>query len=151
MDKHNILKIIAVVIGVLLVFQVGVFIGYRKALFSYRGGERVIGMMEGGRNMMYVNGYSPSHGAIGKIVSVSLPTFIVAGPDNNEKTVLISDDTTIRRYRDNASTSAIAPNQFVLVLGDPDDSGTIEARFIRIMPPTALTSPAAPKAPIPQQ
>lgn len=135
------------VIGALLVFQAGVFVGYHKALFSYRGGERFFMMMEGGPKGYAAQAgipsddFGPSHGAVGRIVSVSLPTFVIAGPDKRERTVTIGDDTEIRLFRQTASTSEIRTDRFALVLGEPDQDGSIEARLVRIMPvPSAATT-----------
>jgi len=130
-------RVVTILIGViaaLLVFQGGVSVGYHKALFSYRGGERFINMMEGPEEAPIPMGFSAGHGAAGRIVSVSLPSFVVASPDNREETVILGDDTVIRQFRDTASSSAIRPEEFTVVLGEPDESGAIQARFVRIMP-----------------
>lgn len=129
---------------VLIVFQAGMSVGYRKATFSIGGGDRYYRMI-GGKPMMPLPGFvrddfSASHGAAGRIVSVSLPTFIVASPDNVEKTVLVGDKTEIRRFRNAAAPSDILPDNFVVVLGDPDDRGEINAKFIRLIPANSAMS-----------
>ena len=109
---------------ILLIFRAGVAVGYRKALFSARLGNnyyRPFGDLPGG------------HGAIGKIVSITWPTLVLAGPDNVEKIILLKDDTIIRRFRETVATSSLALNDSVVVLGAPNDQGEIEARLIRIM------------------
>lgn len=124
-------KKVVIVISVaaaLFIFELGAFVGYHRAQFSYRGGERYAVMMSG----------SPIHGAAGRIVSVSMPSFVVVGPDNVEKTVTVNGKTMITRMRGQASTSAIQPDEFTVVLGDPDDAGFINARFIRLMPTQPL-------------
>lgn len=131
----------------LFVFQAGIFVGYHKALFSYRGENRYFAAIEGqggrgGMMMGFSDEFSPNHGAIGQIISVSLPSFVVAGPNNAEKTVVIDGRTTIRRFRDIATSTDIRADDFAVVLGEPDQSGAIQARFVRLMP-----APAAPVAP----
>ena len=125
--------LIALII-VLLIFQAGVFVGYRKAFFSYRGGDRYIQMVEGPGENVGDNDFATSHGASGQIVSVSLPSFVVASPNNREETVVIGDDTSIRMFRNNASSTDIHPKEFVVVLGEPDQAGNIQASFVRILP-----------------
>ncbi|MDE1875043.1 MAG: hypothetical protein KGI79_00225 [Patescibacteria group bacterium] len=133
--KHRkALFIVIAVIAALLVFQAGVFVGYHKALFSYRGDERYFGMIEKPAPGMAIDDFSPSHGAVGKVVSVTLPSFVVESPDNREETVIVDNGTSVRMFRGNASTTDIKPDEFVVVLGEPDQAGDIEARFVRVMP-----------------
>ncbi len=124
---------VAALILALLVFEAGVFVGYHKALFSYRGGERYMRMMEGPRGQVGP-GRGQIHGATGKIVSASLPTFVVLGPDSVEKTVMVDASTTIAKFREATSSAAIREGDMAFVLGDPDASGIIRARFVRILP-----------------
>ncbi|HEU5114215.1 MAG TPA: hypothetical protein VFT82_00435 [Candidatus Paceibacterota bacterium] len=141
--KKIVIGVIAA-IGALLIFQAGIFVGYHKALFSYRGGERFVSMMQGPRMMQgYDDDFSPSHGAFGRIVSVALPSFVVASPNNTEQTVYVGNGTVIRMFRNTASTSDIQPERYAAVLGEPDPSGFIEARFIRIMPSQAVATSTA--------
>ncbi|HVU06696.1 MAG TPA: hypothetical protein VHE10_02840 [Candidatus Paceibacterota bacterium] len=131
------------VIATLLVFQAGVSVGYHKASFSYRSSDRFFRMVQGPETGVAslttgfpVDEFSASHGTAGRIVSVSLPTFVVASPDNREQTVTIDGNTVVRMFRATASSSDIRPEQFTVVLGEPNQAGTIQARFVRIMPAT---------------
>ncbi|HVT74889.1 MAG TPA: hypothetical protein VHD69_00500 [Candidatus Paceibacterota bacterium] len=141
-DKSRRIGIVLVaVIVMLLIFQAGVSVGYHKAAFSYRSGERYVRMVQGpDMNMGWTaaiptdDRFPASHGTAGRVVSVSLPSFVVASPDNREQTVTVSGATAVRMFRGNASTSDIQPEQFTVVLGEPDQSGVIQARFIRILP-----------------
>lgn len=145
---------IGIVLCVLAIFEAGTFVGHRRALFSARMGENYYRAFDGEKrggpmnDLMGFKGDSEfmgSHGATGKIVRVSLPTFVVAGPDNTEKVVTINDRTLIRSMRANASTSDLIVDRFVVVLGQPNDLGEIEAKLIRFLPPpptvTATPSP----------
>jgi len=131
---------ICIFIVAALIFQAGVFVGYKKAEFSGRfgdnysrafGGEkRGPGMMGGFPEDIFVGG----HGTAGKIVRISLPTIIVADRDNVEKVVTIEDDTSIRSYRDAVKITDLKVGDFVIILGSPDDQGQIVAKLIRITP-----------------
>jgi len=139
--------IILSIIVALLVFQAGVTIGYKKASFSRQLGnnfyrafdsqgprmDRMDRALPGG--FMFAESLPGGHGAVGKVASISLPTFVVAGPDNIEKIVLIGGKTDMRRFRDAATSSDLRVDDFVVVLGVPDGLGQIDARLIRILPP----------------
>lgn len=136
-----IVGIVSIVI-LLLAFQLGVFVGYRKAGFSsrfigYVGGERKDferGEMMNRKGMLgfrddMVNG----HGAVGKVVSVTLPNLIVAGPDNLEKVIVTSTTTIVRRSHDALTVTDIKVDDAIIVLGNPNENGEIVAKLIRIV------------------
>jgi hypothetical protein len=139
--KHKkMIHFIGALIVILIVFQAGVFVGFKKASFSYRGGDNYSRMF-GERNRGIpqfpgTNMMDPSnaHGTSGKIISVQLPTIIIADNDNTEKTALVSEKTLIMNFREQMKTSDLKVNDFVVIIGTPNDEGQIEARLIRIMP-----------------
>lgn len=139
------ISIIAVVAG-LLILRLGMFIGHVQAALSLRAGDNYFRAIDGrdARNtLFFVSNDMPSaHGAVGRVLSVSLPTFVVASPDNVEKTVVVSTGTVVRRFRDAIPATDIKPNDFTVVLGNPDGSGRIRAELVRIMPTPALYSDA---------
>lgn len=149
------LIILAALIVVLVIFRAGVSVGYHKATFSSKLGEnyyyRAFGR-EGGPqpfntrlNELDRNDLTSGHGAAGKIVKISLPTFVVSSPDNIEKVVLISGATEIRRFRDMASSSDLKVDQGVIVLGAPNAEGQIEAHLIRLIPPLPAAASSSPR------
>ncbi|MDO8555205.1 MAG: hypothetical protein Q7R75_01415 [bacterium] len=133
-----ILCVVGIIIAAILVFQAGVFVGYRKAAFSYKWGEnyyRVFGERKRGPLMGVMGEDFPNaHGATGKIIKIDLPTFIIAGQDKIEKIVLIKDDTAIRRFRETIKPADIKVDDFAVVIGSPNGQAQIEAKFIRLMP-----------------
>ncbi|MFZ2522224.1 MAG: hypothetical protein WAX44_04565 [Minisyncoccia bacterium] len=132
---------LGIAIVALVIFQTGVSVGFRKATFGHRlgdnfernfkdprGGNFGFPGMPGGMDM-------PSgHGAVGKIVSIALPLVVVAGPDNLEKTLIISEDTEIREFRDVITKDKLKVGNFIIVLGTPNDLGQIIAKLIRLAP-----------------
>jgi hypothetical protein len=124
----------------LVIFQAGVFVGFRKAEFSGRMGDnyyKTFGEQRGPRGMMPNFGMmdpSNSHGTIGKIVSTTLPQVIIADQDGTEKTIIIDTKTDIRSFRDSIKAEALKVGDFITVIGEPNKEGQIEARLIRIMP-----------------
>jgi hypothetical protein len=141
---------IVIVVVVLIIFQAGVFVGFHKASFSFRmgdnyyrnfGGERGPGQGQGLPEDLMRGDLPGGHGVAGKIISVKLPTLVITGPDNLEKVVLVGTSTEIKKFRDNTSTTDLKVNDFVVVLGFPNDQGQIIAKLIRLMP----TPPSDPK------
>lgn len=127
----------------LLIFQAGVMVGQHKAQFGDRLGghfeRNFVDMERGGFPSPQGFGFGEplppgGHGAVGEVISVTLPTFVIAGPDNLEKTVTVTDDTLIREFRDELSIDGIETGKFVVVLGEPNDDGVIEAKLIRFLP-----------------
>ena len=132
------LACLGVAVAALLVFQAGVYVGYRKASFAYQFGNDYYRLFD--RHAPSQGGFPlrdefrASHGAVGKVVSVSLPDIVVAGPDSVEKTVLVSKDTLIRKLDAALKPEDIRPGDFLTALGEPDKDSRIQARLIRILP-----------------
>ena len=143
---------IGIMIVLILIFFLGVSVGFHKASFGRAWGdnyEKNFGMMPNlpafGRD-----NFPNAHGAVGKIIKTELPTIIVQDKDNTEKVILIRDDTKIQKKKTSITANNLALDDFVVVVGSPNDKGQIEAKFIRIMPlgmPDPEQQPIAP-API---
>lgn len=129
---------LAVAVILLIVFQAGQAIGYRKARFAGNFGNNFernfLGSRSGGIKMNFNGGIPGGHGAAGEIISIDLPQIIISGPDKLEKTILIGTSTLIRRFQGDIKVSDLQQGEFVVVLGNPNDAGQIEAKLIRIMP-----------------
>lgn len=133
----KIMTVVALALTALLVFQAGVFVGYHKAEFSYRFGEQYYKGIAGPRKgMMGFPGrdFPNSHGVAGKIVKIELPSLVVEGPDHIEKVVLLSDKTSVRQFKETVPQSTLKPDMFVVVFGEPNEKGQIEAKLLRILP-----------------
>ncbi|MCF7834165.1 MAG: DUF5666 domain-containing protein [Candidatus Pacebacteria bacterium] len=136
--------IIGLSIGVflLVIFQSGVLVGYKRAMFSNRMGNnfnknfvdprgRGMGMMgeKFGKGNMSVG-----HGAAGKIISIGDMSLVVADAENLEKMVLINEDTVVRKFRDDIKFADLKVGDFVVVFGAPNENGGIDAKLIRNTP-----------------
>jgi Domain of unknown function (DUF5666) len=131
-DFRYVLIALVVVIFLILAFQVGETVGIRRAEFGNRFGDNYMHAFgEEGRPFGY--------GASGRVVSVSGNTFTVALPDQSERMVSIEPTTLIRELRNSASTSNLAVDDSVIVIGSPTSNGVIDARLVRIISTT--TSP----------
>jgi hypothetical protein len=135
---------LATIIAVLVIFQAGRFVGFRQAGFAYHMGDNYYQAFEGGPRdggMMRNNPFGDipgGHGAVGKIVRINLPSIVISTPDNLEKTILVNNDTSVKRFRNNASTSDFKVGDMVVIIGQPNQDSVIEAKLIRLLPPPPL-------------
>ncbi|MDD5431030.1 MAG: hypothetical protein PHP03_02285 [Candidatus Pacebacteria bacterium] len=127
----------------LLIFQAGMFVGYHKAGFSYKWGEdyyktfngrKLLGNMPPFMEKMPLGGFSNAHGVIGKIIKINLPAIVVEGEDKVEKIVLIKDDTIINQFRETIKPVELKIDNYVTIIGSPNQDSQIEAKLIRVMP-----------------
>lgn len=134
----------------LLIFQAGIFVGYRKASFSYGSGDnfhRMFGAPER-HGMMDRDGmrgimggeFTSAYGTTGTIVKINLPTIIVAGTDKVEKVVVVNEKTILRQFRNDVKNEDLKVGDSVVVIGSPNDKAQIEARLIRVLPASASTA-----------
>ncbi len=140
--------IIAVLIVILLVFAAGMFVGYQKADFSYRWGENYHRNFAGPRDgfMREVGGNDliGSHGTFGQVLKVESSTLVVKGDGDVEKVILVDANTIIERLRDQIKIADLKVGDNVVIIGQPDNSGQIAAKLIRVMPaPNGLMPPAS--------
>ena len=75
-----------------------------------------------------------AHGTAGKIISINLPTLLVADEDNTEKTVLLRDETIIRSLRASLLPGDLDLDDYIIVIGTPTTKGYIQANLIRVLP-----------------
>jgi len=126
-----------------IIFWAGMAVGYKKAMFSYRWHSNYAQQFAQNGSPFALPSDSDEdnmpnpHGAFGMIVSVHLPTMMIKGPVEAEKTIIITNDTTVRDIHNQAASTTLINGQNVVVIGEPDDQGRIVASFIRILPPIA--------------
>ncbi|MDD5152867.1 MAG: hypothetical protein PHS95_02620 [Candidatus Pacebacteria bacterium] len=142
----SILYAVGIALTAMLIFYGGVAVGFHKASFGRAWGDHYnenFGMGPRGPGNMGMMGYLPNaHGTVGKIIKMELPTVIVQDKDNTEKVVLIKDDTRIQKMREQIVTTDLKIDDFIVVVGSPNEQGQIEAKLIRVMPsPDFLNQP----------
>lgn len=129
---------IGALVVLLLVFRAGELVGFRKANFSYRWGEGYYRTVAGPHRGFFGEpgdrDFLMSHGAFGTILTVASSSMVVQGPDNLEKVVLVTTSTVVMKFRERIAASALQPNDQVVIVGAPNDTGEIEAKLIRVMP-----------------
>jgi hypothetical protein len=138
-DFSRIIYAIGGLLVALVVFQAGIFVGYRVASFSINWDNAHDGNVRNPQSIFApfsrdMDDMNP-HGAIGEIISVQLPVVMVKGPSGNEAIVLIGSTTSIRNMRNVASTSDLKVGSQIITIGMPDVQGRIDATFIRLVSP----------------
>ena len=142
--KARLFKIVVIGLAglavLLLVFKVGMVVGMHKAGFSSRWGENYERNFGGPRHGSFMRGWGDrdmmrAHGVFGQILKIDGIMLVIKDRDNAEKIVLLKDDTTITRFRDTIKSTDLKVDDNIVVIGQPNESGQIEAKFIRVMPP----------------
>ena len=155
--KSHKYKVLLLVIGFIIVglgsFAIGLRVGFDKARFSYKWGEnyernfigpkqgnfqggfdgpgRMIGAGRGGFGMMG-EGFRNGHGIGGDIISISDSSLVIKDELNNENKVNVTDKTIIKMFGEDLKLSGLKQDQRVVVMGRPNDSGSIDALLIRV-------------------
>lgn len=147
--KH-VIFILAGIFAVLFIFQFGAAFGYRRAAFSYHMGDnyyRAFGPQPPAPGERYfLSDISGAHGVSGKIIGLSIPTFIVSENNGTEKIVRIGDDTLLRKFRSAIAAEDLRTGDLVIVVGEPNDDAEIEASLIRVLPPLPATTTVPPSS-----
>ncbi len=175
MDTNNFFqsKTFKIVLGclggliiVLLIFKLGMVVGFKKANFSYRWGENYHQNFAGPRGGFFnraIRDFSDqdfigAHGVFGQIIKIDPiknkisngvdgSILVIKGQDNIEKVVLVKDNTVIDRFMETVKLSDLKVDDYIVVIGDPNESGQIEAKLIRIVPPPPQASLIGQKQP----
>lgn len=136
---HYILVGIGITVIALVIFQAGVFVGFRKASFSYERGERyyrAFGEMERGPMPgMMREEFPVAGGAVGKVIAMDPPLFTIEDRDGTEKIVRTDASTTLREARTTKPVTELREGDMVVIIGTPNDEGEVLAKLIRLMPP----------------
>lgn len=135
-NKCDILK--WVVIGLVafailaFIFGAGVFIGGMKARFSYRWAENYHNNFGGPKAGFFGDWQSESRGNFGQIIKINDSDIIIKGKDNVEKVIVITSQTLIEKGKNEIKKEDLKVDDYIVVIGSPNDQGQIEAKLIRI-------------------
>lgn len=140
-------------IAVCAIFEAGMIVGYKKGIYAYRwqehyeqnfGGPRGRSPFDGKHlsPMMGIRHFVGSdmmgaHGISGTIIKVDELTIVMRGKDDVEKIIVLDSYARIKRAHDTIHITDLKPQDTIVVIGNPNDAGQIEAKFIRVMPPAA--------------
>ncbi|MEI6238186.1 MAG: hypothetical protein WCP15_01470 [bacterium] len=138
--------ILIAVICAILIFRAGMFVGYRRASFSFEWGNNYFKNFaggplgeRGGPNGPFGMGgdrdFIDAHGAFGQIIKIDDKNIFSKGSDGVERVITVSTSTQIRKFKEMISISDLKAEDRIVVIGGPDNAGKIEAKFIRVLPP----------------
>lgn len=138
-----IIFVLAGLIVIIAVFKMGMDAGYHRALYAAHMADNFQRtFVDPHAHSLFDQHLPPSgHGAFGEIVSVTIPTFVVADRTRIEQTIHVSSSTIIRKFTSDVPVDSLQPGENVVVLGSPNDQGQIDAQLIRIIPPVTTTAP----------
>ena len=78
--------------------------------------------------------YMDAHGTFGQILKIDGQTLVIKGKDGVEKIVLVDEKTSIHRFKEAIKISDLKIDDFIVIIGEPNEAGQIIAKLIRIMP-----------------
>ncbi len=129
-----------IAIAVLVVFRVGMVVGFRQASFSYQWGENYYHNFAGPRPGI-LGEFAPghefmeSHGTFGTIIKIDPSDLVVRDQFGSEEIINVSSSTVMRNHQNLVTLKDLKLDDGIVVIGEPAASGTIEASLIRVLPP----------------
>jgi len=125
-------RVITTVIGALLlaalIFHAGVVYGSHRNPFGRHDAGRGFRPPFFPGNLELPHGFIwNDHGAVGTITAITLPTFLMQTREGTIQSILIGTSTVIR------SNTLLSMGDEVIVLGEPDNQGRIDATLIRVL------------------
>jgi hypothetical protein len=127
---------LGLVITLLIVLRLGIAIGYQRAIFASRFGEQYQNNFVGPRRTPpgFGGPMMDAHGGFGEILKIDSNLITVRDQDGTEKSILSSTSTTIREFSNTLSLSDLKVGENIAVIGEPNSSGQVDARLIRVIP-----------------
>jgi len=136
---------VAGLIILLLIFKAGMIVGIKKADFSCRWSDnyhRNFGGPKGGfwgglgdREFMDANG------TFGQIIKIDSSTLVIKGRNDVEKVVVVNDKTEIKSLKETIKITDLKVDDNIVVIGEPNESGQISAKLIRLLPAPPVLPP----------
>ena len=81
--------------------------------------------------------FMEAHGTFGTVIKVDSADIIVSDQNGGEKLITVSTSTIMKDQQNSITLSDLKPNDSVVIIGEPDASGTISAKLIRVLPPNS--------------
>jgi hypothetical protein len=121
----------------LIIFGLGIVVGYKRAIFASSFGENYYRNFYGdplARPVMGVVSIGPmiSHGVFGEVIDVGSGTIAVKSATGDEASIVIASNTPIREMGNAVSVEEIVVGDNVAIIGEPNSNGQVDAKFIRI-------------------
>ncbi len=128
---------IAALLALAIVFRIGMFVGYRKAMYSYDWGDNYHRMFGGPKRGFFGEfegrGFMDAHGIFGTVLKIDGNTMVIQDKDETEKDVLVGTSTSIRKGNDAVALTNVSSTDRVVIIGAPNPQGQIDAKLIRVI------------------
>jgi len=132
------------------IFGLGVSVGMQRANFSFQWASEYhknFGGPQGGFLGSFIGmdrEFGNANGSFGQIIKIdeASESLTIKDVSNIEKNILIGSQTTIIYQRKNLKLPDLKINDSVVVIGEPNSSGQIQAELIRVMPTPPHKQPA---------
>ncbi|KKR07501.1 MAG: hypothetical protein UT32_C0010G0018 [Parcubacteria group bacterium GW2011_GWC2_39_14] len=141
--KNKVFQVAIASLCVLLVFLLGLSVGlsvgkhergfandwsdnYHKNFAGPRGGF----MQEMMKDQEIIN----ANGVFGQIIKIEGNDLVVKGDKDIEKLIVVGAKTIINRGRETVTQADLKVTDNIVVIGEPNAEGKIEAKLIRVMP-----------------
>ncbi len=123
-------------VAVLIVLRIGMFVGYQRAEYSFHWGDQYHQMF-GGPAKGFLDdfdghGFVDAHGLFGEVLEVRGNEIAMRDKDGTEKIVITTPETVIRRQMQTLTLHQVVPQMRIVIIGEPDDDGRVEAKMIRV-------------------
>ncbi|MCX6785062.1 MAG: hypothetical protein NTV81_04000 [Candidatus Komeilibacteria bacterium] len=154
--QSKIFKIAPLIIGgliiILLAFSLGLMVGLQKAKFSRAWEENYHRNFAGPRQGFFQEfkkdfgnrDFLGAHGTFGQIINLASSTIIIKSQNNTEKIIVLDNQTIIQRQQETITLNQLAVDDYIVVIGEPNQTGQILAKFIRLMPAPGKLPPPPP-------
>ena len=136
----RLLWILCAVLAVLVGFGLGIIVGYRRAVFAANWNRNYYPNFYGAPSSGVMMGMGPAqappfnpHGVVGEVIDIGSSSLSIKDSDDNEQSVFVASATPIREMNNTISLSAVEVGDQVTIIGEPNDNGQVEARFIRVV------------------
>ncbi len=125
------------------IFHLGTIAGHKRAMFNCNWGRNYeanfgaprMNPLPPNKGRGEFRNFPNANGSIGKIIKISLPNVIVFDDkESTEKVVVIDEKTQIRKARETITKEELKLEDAIVVVGNPNDKGQIEAKLIRVLP-----------------
>ena len=124
---------------------------FRKVNFSFKWGENYHKNFGGPKGGFFKNfeqeDFLEGYGIVGQIIKIdglanetiaanasSTSSLTIKGRKNTEQIIIIKDNTTIKKQKETISANELKINDFIVIIGEPNNQGQTEAKLIRLMP-----------------
>lgn len=140
-----ILWVLGGLIVLVVVFGLGITVGYDRAGFASGFDRNYFRIFYGAvpgdpAGLMAPPMPVATHGVVGTVIDLGTSTISVKDQQGNEQSVAVSSDTDIRNGDENIMIGNVSVGDQIAVIGEPNSVGQIDARFIRILSTPSSTT-----------